>query len=240
MRYVFILILTTLSCTSSAQRAFLDLSAGAHYSFRTLTLPDQPGRLHPTDSEEQSEIAGLAGVHYSRRLGERYGLRTGLRLTVLGYRTKVSGLRWGEQHDGSGGFDPTLDPSDPLGTDGFTRRTDRILLEVPLLWQQTFGSRTWEPYLEAGLLPGAYLTTRTRVEDGTQVDVYYFDEAQDAVRRFQLSAALSLGVARPLSERHDVFVQVNGRYQITALAKGPIKERLFAVGIELGVRRGIQ
>ena len=229
MRYVFILILTTLSCTCSAQRAFLDLSAGAHYSFRTLTLPDQPGRLHPTDSEEQGEIAGLAGVHYSRRLGERYGLRTGLRLTVLGYRTKVSGLRWGEQHDGSGGFDPTLDPSDPLATDGFTRRTDR-----------TFGSRTWGPYLEAGLLPGAYLTTRTRVDDGTQVDVYYFDEAQDAVRRFQLSAALSLGVARPLSERYDVFVQVNGRYQITALAKGPIKERLYAVGLELGVRRGIQ
>ncbi|WP_157976093.1 outer membrane beta-barrel protein [Lewinella sp. IMCC34191] len=237
MRHLLTLIFICICGFVNAQRSSLDLSTGLHYSFTTFSKDDQSQHTSTIAGEDRGIVTGQVGIHYRRRLSETNGLRTGLRLSELGYHTMLSGLRWGTQHDGQGGFDPAFDPGQP---DELSRRTNRFFLEVPLIWQRTFGARAWIPYLEAGFLPGAYLTSRSRQEDDNGTTVTYYDESNGSVHRFQLSAALSMGIEYGLSERHALFVQANGRHQLRPLAEGPIKERLYAIGIEVGVRRGLQ
>ncbi|MGB3800989.1 MAG: outer membrane beta-barrel protein [Lewinella sp.] len=236
MRHPLTLLFLCFSCLVSAQRSSLDFSGGLHYSFRTINADEEHDFILAARTEERGIVTGQVGLHYSRQFTDAYGFRSGLRLTALGHQQTATNLRWGNQHDGNGGFDPSIDPMEP---DGFTIRHDMLFVEVPLLWHQSFGTMAWTPFVEVGFLPGAYLTTRSQATgDGTS-ETNYHDDTQSAINRFQLSSALSLGVDHYCSERFGLFVQANYRYQLTPLANGGIKERLYALGFEMGVRRSL-
>ena len=236
MPRILLLLLLVSATGLAAQQSFLDASVGVHYAFRRLTDSDPPSGVNRLAENEQGVITGSVGFHYGRQLGDRLALRTGLRLMTLGYGFRIDGLRWGSQFDGQGGFDPGLDPDAPAEVTG---RNDRIFLDVPLLVRYAMHPGRWKPYVEAGLLPGAYLTTRTEQRAGDERTVEYRDGARQSIHRVQLGAALSLGVSYGLSGRYALFLQGSGRYQLTPLADGPYRERPYAGGLEVGLRRNL-
>ncbi len=234
MRLFFSLILLGFCFVTSAQRSSMDLAGGMHYSYRTLAGEDNHGLINGRNGREHGKLSAYLGLHYTRQLTPRVRLRTGLRFSALGYRMEANNLRWGSQHDGNGGFDPTL-PGDLPGD--ISVQTDVIFLELPLLLQHTFDTGPWTPYVEAGLLPGAYLMTRSRSEDDSRKAVTYFDETASSVNRLHPGATLAFGTDYALSDRFDLFVEYAVRYQLTPLADAPIRERLYAGGLAVGLRR---
>ncbi|PPK88503.1 hypothetical protein CLV84_1471 [Neolewinella xylanilytica] len=234
MRLLASLLLLVFSATGFAQRSSVDVAGGVHYSYRTLSTDQDDGNVANPNEQENGILTGHLGIHYRRQLAERLFLRFGVRLSALGYASHHSGLRWGSQHDGAVGYDPALDPTLPAS---LAARKDLFFLELPLLVHRTFGGGRWIPFLEAGLLPGAYLTTRSRLSDPSREEVFYFDERQGGVHRFHLGAAFAVGTDCVLSDRYRLFVQSNLRYQLSPVADGPVRERLYAGGVSLGLRR---
>ena len=239
----YTLFLAVLLCTGllTAQRAAIDVAVAGGLTYRARSTPDRADRNLTSirNDRETTVLNGYAGVHYALSVGPKTFLRTGLRLTGFGSATDVSTLRWGSQHGGGGGFDPTIDPGDPNAPT--RRRTDHFFADVPLLLRRTLGGGVgWTPYVETGLLPGIYLTTRTLLENETEKKVTYRDDTEDGMRRLHLGGALALGLSRSLGERYVLFVQPVFRYQLTALAPARVRERPFSGSLEAGVRRALR
>ena len=234
MRYFLFAFFLLPAGSVFAQRSFVDVAGGLYHSYRRYASESQPDRVAGANERNYAILTGHLGLHYTYRLRQRLLVRTGLRISSLGYGTETSGLRWGSQHDGNGGFDPGLDPNQPSE---FTARTERLFLDVPLLLHYGLEGHAWNPYLEVGLLPGIYLTRRVRHEFDRETTVTYTDETDGAVRRLQLGSSVALGVTHPLSSRYAIFVQGAARYQLTPLADGSIREHPFGVGLDLGLRR---
>jgi hypothetical protein len=91
-------------------------------------------------------IGGRFGVLYVNQ-NEHITFKTGLNLTVMGEKYDLSNAQWGTQHNGNGGFDPTLPSREPIY---YTQNYN--LLEIPFLFHFDFRHHTkWTPYGEIGL-----------------------------------------------------------------------------------------
>ncbi len=233
------LLLLGLSYTAHSQgNSSLDVSAGAGFAFRSLSYSgdEQTMKNIFQDRQDRERLGSAwhAGFHYNHQLGGQFFLRTGLRLTRIGYvNAWITDLRWGHQHDGNGGF--TNDPS--LVRDLKTT-TSYSYVELPIAGRYEFGSGRWSPFVEVGLSPALYHATYTiRTIDTPQPRLSRSRE--ESIRDLQLIGSLSAGCAYRLSPNWQVFGQPTFRYHLTPLAEGPIQERLFSYGLELGIRRAL-
>lgn len=223
----------------SQAKSSIDLIAGFAYSYRNLTTDSDDaiviGIMEDRDEEESGKINWRAGFNYNRRLTKNFFLKTGLRMASIGFKgEKVTGLRWPSEHDGNGGWTP-----DPNLPHEIQRINDYWFLEVPVAGRWEFGAQKFTPFIEAGVSPSLYLTTRTKEVTDIGSDVDFRNESDQGVHTFHLAGFLSFGANYTLSQNLQLFAQPVFRYHLTPLAEEMIETYLFNYGLEVGVRKGV-
>ena len=242
MRAIIIAILITWANPYLAFSQFnssIDLIIGMDYSYRNLNTSSNEGIvisiLEKRDSAETGKLNGRLGFNFNKRLTNKLHLKTGIRLASIGYKgEKKTGLKWGSEHDGMGGWTP--DPNLPHEIQFID---DYWFIEIPIAGRYEFGERKLIPYIELGASPSFFLKTRTKTITDISTETRFHSEEPLPFNKFHLVGNVSFGANYLISENMQVFGQPIFRYHLTKLVDAPIKEYLYDYGIEIGIRRKI-
>jgi len=218
----------------------IDFVNGIEYSYRNLATSSQDEIMRViVESRDQTETGKLnwqIGFNYNQRLTNRIFLRTGLRLASVGYKgEKNTDLRWPSEHDGNGGWvaDPTLPRESQLIYDYW-------FVEMPIVGRFEMTKKKLSPFIELGILPSYYMTTRTTQKTDIGTDSQFENGDVHNFNRVHFVGFLSFGMNYSLNDNLQFFGQPAFRYHFTKLADAPIAEYLFNCGIEFGIRNRIQ
>ena len=234
---LLLLVFTTL--IYAQHKSSIDLVGSMEYSNRTYSYSGNDELFIRLVEDRNAEETGKSnwrfGFNYNKRLTDNMFLKTGLRLASVGYKgEKNENLRWGADHDGNGGFDPSQNPDLPRSIQFIY---NFIFLEVPVIARWEFGNEKWAPFIETGLSPHIYLSNRDLQVTDISNDVFWFRNRIDDFNTVHLVASLSFGVNYHLTDKLQLFAQPVARYHITKKGKGDVNERLWNVGLEIGVRK---
>lgn len=226
------------SLAFSQTNSSIDLIAGLEYSYRSLSTSSKEeivvGMLENRNDKESGKLNWRVGFNYNRRLSNKFHLKTGIRLASVGYEgEKKTGLRYASEF-----VTPELWVPDPSLPHEVQFIYDYWFAEIPIIGRFEFADRKVAPFLEFGIAPSVYVTTRTKTVTDLGTDVS-FDDGVDAFNfnRFHLVGIFSVGVNFTVSEKMQLFGQPTFRYHLTQLADAAIEEHLFNYGLEIGVRR---
>ena len=218
----------------SQLKSSFDVVAGLDYSFRILNENSETPVVPIRESNEKARIKARFGFNYNIQVNKKLFTKTGLRLASVGYLTKESSnLRWGSEHDGMGGF-----INDPNLPDEVKLTKEYFFVEVPLAVRYQLSESKFSLFVEAGLSPNIYLTTRTKQDLEGEVTRVFSDNNVLGFTRLHIVGSASVGANYTLNDNWQIFGQPIARYHFTSLTRGnPVKENLYTLGLELGVRR---
>lgn len=230
MKTEAILIVFFLPLFGYSQTNSIDLIGSLDLTYRALITQEFIG--DNIIEERQDEVPKLnwrAGFNFNQQLFEKWFLKTGLQLASVGYRSAKKELRFGDQHDGSGGFDETSTRIQQL-------TIDYLFLEIPLMLRYEWQREKWAPFVEGGVSTSYYLVTRltTSIEND---DTTRLDNQSDAAIPIYFVANASFGMNYNISEQWQAFGQSIFRFHLNPISKEVIKEYLYGLGLEMGVRR---
>lgn len=238
MKVTFLAILALLIplVTFSQMNQSLDYVNGIDYSYRNLSTLSKDeivvGIMESRDQKETGKLNWRIGFNYNQRLTRKLLLRTGLRFASVGYKgEKNTDLRWPNQHDGNGGLvvDPTLPRELQLIYDYW-------FTEIPIVARYEISKEKLSPFVEIGLSPSIYMTTRTisRTDIGNNSD--FNNGHAHKFNRVHFVGFISLGLNYTISDKLQFFGQPAFRYHFTRLVDAPINEHLVNYGVEFGIR----
>ena len=223
----------------SQVKSSVDLVGGVEYSYRYLNnTSDDPIIQIIFDSRdgETGKMNFRGGFNYNRRLSKHLWIRSGVRLASIGYKFEKTELRWPSEYDPNTG-EYTPDPTLPHELQAIN---DYWFLEIPVMGRFEMGEGKWRPFVELGMSPNIYLTTRAKEVTDLSTKVSYLNNTMDNFNRLHFSGNLSIGMQYQATERLAVFLQPVFRYHFTPLYDAPIKEHLYNYGIEIGLRKGFR
>ena len=230
-----LLLLPVLGFTQS--NSSIDFIGGIDYSYRHLTTnyDDIMLIIIENRSGEEWKLNWRTGFNYNRRLSNRMYLKSGLRFTNEGYKSKkTSDLRWGTQHDGMGHWIDTPDDDLPGQIQYFY---NNWFIEIPIALRYEFNEKKWTPFVEAGVSPSLFLTRRTATKTDLGTDIEYDNGEFYNFNKMHLVGFASFGINYSPNNKYQFFGQPAFRYHLTKLVGAPIGEHLFNIGLEIGVRR---
>ncbi len=201
----------------------LDVQLGGHRSGIILE--------NPLLKDEYIEHNGFhVGLHYQRKIGQRWWLRTGGRFTELSYKTPKKLLRWGTDFDPNTGL-PRIDTTRSKVQFFHNHR----YIEIPLLARYFFTNTKLGLYAELGFSSSFYLNTRaSNIQDGIRIS-----ETQKDSNPFHLAGLAALGLNYQFTDQWSLFFQPSIRHDITPTA-GKIRDRysnyFYSYGIDVGGR----
>lgn len=240
LRSLAILFLIAPTFLFAQAKSSIDFVGGVEYSYRTVGLEkdsDLPSIIVDVRDVEVANLNWRVGFNYARRLNQRFYLKSGLRLASVGYRLPTEGLRFWSMPDGMGGFIVT--PPNPDLPSEIAWSTNRWFLEVPVMGRLVLTENgKISPFVEAGVSPSFYLTTRNRVTTNLEDQVENTSDRED--ERFNglhFVGNLSFGLNYDLSPAYQLFGQAIMRYHFTRTYDAPVQENLYNYGLELGLRR---
>lgn len=231
---LFCILLSTVAVAQNSTS--FDFVGSIDYAFRTLktSSSDQAvlDMLNIRADKETPKVSWNVGFNYNRRLAPAFVLKSGLRLASIGYFVeKNADLRWASEYNSQGVW--VLDPTLPHEI-RFSK--DYWLIEMPIVGRLELGKRRWAPFIELGLAPSVYLTTRTTTR--TDLDTNSnFQRSRSNLNQFQLAGIVSGGINYSINHNIQVFGQPTVRYYLTRLTTGPIQEHLYSYGLEVGIRK---
>lgn len=234
-----LLFLAFTSLMYAQHNSSIDLVGAIEYSYRTYSYSGNDDLFIRLVEERNEEEKGKSnwrfGFNYNKRLTNKLFLKTGLRLASIGYKgEEQTGLRWGSDHDGMGGFSPSPDPTIPREVQIID---NYIFLEVPIMARWEWGAKKWTTFMETGLSPHIYLTNRNRIITDISNEIEWSAVKPDGFNKIQFVASLSFGTNYQLNDTLQFFAQPVARYHITQQGKGDVNERLWSVGLEVGIRK---
>lgn len=142
---------------------FLSFSGAAQsrFSFGAELFPHVSWELDPIIDHYEPRFSKHAGMQVGYQLGQNFRLQSGLAYTELGRRFQIDGddLRWGNQHDGQGGFNPDI-PAPNIGT--VTHNTVHRFVEVPLRLTYLSSGEPTRFYLSGGIAPRIHIQSVNR------------------------------------------------------------------------------
>lgn len=217
----------------------IDFVSGIEYSYRNLATASQNEImsviLESRDQTETGKLNWRIGFNYNQRLTNRIFLRTGLRIASVGYKgEKNTDLRWPSEHDGNGGWvaDPTLPRELQLVYDYW-------FIEVPIVGRFEMNQKKISPFVELGILPSYYMTTRTTEKTDIGRNAQFDNGDVHNFNRVHFVGFLSFGMNYSLNDQLQFFGQPAFRYHFSKLVDAPISEHLLNFGVELGIRSKI-
>ena len=239
--HIFLLLVFTPFISFGQINQSIDIIGGLDYSYRNLTSSSDESltsQLIESLSEDESGILSWRfGANYNKKITNKLFLKTGLRLASVGYKgLNNTDLRWGSQHDGMGGFDPSLPSNEPSEVQ-FTYNF--WFIDIPIAVRYEVNQKKFSPFFELGVSPSIYITTRTRQETNLDTSTSSFDETRTSFNRLNLVGFASVGFNYNLCEKLQIFAQPIFRYHLTSSREGDYGEHLFTAGLELGVRKNL-
>ncbi|MFT6319601.1 MAG: hypothetical protein ACJAT4_000518 [Granulosicoccus sp.] len=171
------------------------------------------------------------GVNYYQKLKEKIWLKVGLGFSSTGYQQQIdgSGLRYGSQHDGQGGFNPNL-PSEDI-----TIKYNHHFIEVPIALHFDFSNKKINPFVELGVSTMYYLQTVSILEQNNRSRNVDKNRA-NSINQIQIAPTFAFGVNYAFNEKWTLFVQPNFRYHLTKMVKYFGKEHQWSAGLAVGMR----
>ena len=230
-------LLLFLATTAFSQfQSSIDFIGSIDYSYRALSTSTTILGINNTfENRERTETGKLnwrVGFNYNKKIAERLYLKSGVRLASVGFKGEKKDIRWASQHDGMGGFIP-----DPTVASEIQFIPDFLFLELPLVGRFEFANKKITPFVELGFSPTIYLKTRTEII--TDLSEELISSKEDSFNNLHLVGSLSAGINYNLTEQLQLFGQPIFRYHFTKSENTPIEERLFSVGLEMGIRKKI-
>lgn len=218
----------------------IDFISGIEYSYRKLTTSSEDefivGILDKRDNKESGKLNWRIGFNYNLRLTNKIFLKTGLRLASVGYKgEKRTGLKWGSEHDGKGGWIP--DPSLPHE---IQMVHDYWFTTIPIAGRFEINQKKLSSFFELGVSPSIYMTTRTKIITDIGTDSDFQNGDVHNFNKLHIVGFVSFGMNYSLNDNFQFFGQPIVRYHLTKMADAPIGEYLYNFGMEIGVRRKIK
>lgn len=228
MRYLLFTIsltLSTVTCLAQSEELF-NVSAGLTYNYRVFLPADN-------FTEELPAIHYHFGIAYVQPLSERIGFSGGLGYRTLGTKTKPNELRWGIQHDGTGGFDPTQSVVDLTQELQFFSQHRFLQAPIGLRIQ---AKNNQHRYWQFGLNNMIYLQTRSKLK----TDDAFTNTAVERIsfiRNFHTALQLEMGWLWPLGESPlRISLAPSFQFHLTPLnLDGSSKEYPFNGGLTVGL-----
>jgi hypothetical protein len=217
----------------SQSKSSLDFVLGVDYAYRSLNLVD--ATVEPDDdllnfltlnnrAFEKGKINARFGLNYSQKITEKLLVKSGLRLAEVGYLLeKRRVVPFG---------------GDPLSPVISKKVLSYYFLEIPLAIRYNFAREKLSFFVEAGMSPNFLLTTRLRDVFDREVTNDNVNVNTEGVKRLQWVGSLSAGINYDLNESWQLFGQPIVRYHLTSTTeKSFLKQNLYSLGVELGVRK---
>ena len=164
----------------------------------------------------------------------------GVQLSTFGDKQENNELRWGSQHDGEGGYDPTIESGSNIS--GVKFEHTQLFLEMPLGVRYVFLDKNVKLFFQPSLAPSLYLTTRHRqtytYKDGEKeksTRTEHFD-----FRTINLNMGLGFGLQIPVSEKTNILIEPQGGIQLLSTAKNGLTDsRLYSFGLRAELQFGL-
>ena len=230
---LFLLLLLILPFAKAQNNFSIDLLGGAGHTFVTKSLQNQSWQ-----NNNKFFLGGRFGGNIAYHFDEQNLLKSGLRVSTTGYKSYVTGIRWGSEHDGFGGWKP--DPK--LTHEGIFAFRD-FWLELPLIFHHNFKQKTWTPYVEIGVLFNTLLGSHSRnpgenVGDSPSSGF----TTQKPFNRFAIGTIASLGFERNFTKNKTFFVQYSFNTNVFATGQVLVSRRLSFVksGVLLAFETGVR
>lgn len=168
---------------------------------------DKSERLMLVSEKESPKFSNSIGFSLSRQLGQRWLLASGLGYANMGRRYTSNELRWGTQHNGNGGFDPTLPPGEDI--EGIVIEYNYDYIELPLKLQYSPITGPWRLYLSGGILLRAFLTERYIIVQGLGDlgEIVARENNVTDINPLALALQSGLGLERTLAGRYHLFLE---------------------------------
>ncbi len=236
---IYFLLSLIPSLTVCQSKSYVGIIGGIDVSYRSLTITEGNRNLEIVkgvrDNSEKAKVNWRLGGDYHRSLSERISLKLGARISSVGYVLKNSSLTWGTQHNGMGGW--TTDPNLPQS---YKLSEDFLFIEIPVTIRYWLNNSNIRMYLESGLYPAIYLTTRQSVKLDEETNTTYERYDFNTFNNLQFVGLFSVGFEKKLKNNNGMFLQPTFRYHLTKMADAQIKENLFNYGMEMGYRISIK
>ncbi len=221
----------------------LDFVGGVDFTYRNMTTVKNASFsdsliVRIFDENETGKINFRFGFNFNKRISKNIFFKTGLRFASLGYQRKydVNELRWGNQQTG-GVFDPNI-PGE--GATISKLIYNYLFFEVPLIARYEFSQKKFTPFVELGVSPSIFLKSRSKIIDNDGKS-RTSDNNSDNHSNFHLVSVISFGGNYNINEGLQFFAQPTFRYHFTRLFKeGSVKEYLWNVGLEVGIRKRLK
>lgn len=231
MKLKTILFLLSLPILAFSQRnTSIDFITGIDYSYRSLS---GNSIIEEIRSGETGKMNWRVGFNYNKRISEHLYIKAGLRFASVGYHGENRNLRFGNEQDGTGTWIP--DPS--LATE-LQVTYDYWFIEIPVVGRYEFNNRKISPFVEFGIAPSYYLTTRihqvTNLEQETNFQRGF---GNSDYNKIHVVGVLAIGLNYTPNENFQFFAQPTFRYHFSTLVNTPLKEHLYNIGLELGARK---
>jgi len=237
-KFIIITFIAVPLFSFSQMNSTIDIIAGVDYSYRSLKLTSDA--TIPIDiiglrnSREIGKFNWRFGFNYNKKLSNKFFLKTGIRLAISGIKgEKQTDLRWPSEISSSGyEYDPSLPHELQLIHNYW-------FLEIPLAVRYEFTDKKFAPFIEAGISPSYYLTTKTtQINEFETTTITQRAEANQFVN-LHLVGVISFGANYAINEKMQLFGQAVYRRHLTKRVDALISEYLYNYGIEFGARRRI-
>jgi hypothetical protein len=236
MKSTLILLIACLPAVSLCQKGIsVDISGTPMITYRTAGSFQHGGK-----QDEESKLNWSTGVNMNFQLTEHLYLRTGLSLMHYGYKSpELSEFRWGDQVNEDFEFDPSIMTMEPGPISAIQFAYNNVFIGIPISMRHQFNEQKWTPYFEARLVPSLYIRSATIQKTDLDKSVHRYSNSSSNFNTFRLIGKVSFGVARRISPQLSIFGQPTFSYFFTYSNKSSIKEHLYGVGLELGIRKSI-
>ena len=234
--FVAVALLSIASFNSmKAQRGYkisnsFDLVIGGDFGFRTIDYNEssQEGLVEYTNRNnfERHKLNYRIGINYMHGLSHNLSLKTGLRLSNPGF--SISQVE-------------NIDPSQDINTIdksfnslGSEYKYQYQFIEIPIGLRYSLTNSVCEPFLEGGISSNFYwrtVVTEEFYEGGSKSTI-----VNEEIKTLNYVAYVSVGGNFTISNRLSGFTQLIARYQLNDLRKSELIERIFSIGLEVGVR----
>jgi len=117
---------------------------------------------------------------------------------------------------------------------------DFIFIDIPLALRFQFTKQRLSPFMELGIFPSIYLSTKTKVITDVETTTQYSDGITHNINRLNLVSFASIGLNYTINDQIQVFGQPICRYHITPIRSATIDVNMINYGIELGLRKKLK
>lgn len=210
MKYLSIVFFTCISCFLMAQ----------NNSFEFYAAPNKVGLTKSTVAYDQA-FSYSFGVGYNHALSEKLSLTAGLRFSDFVTKYSNDELRWGTQHDGSGGVDPGAPSGESIT--GITFKNHYYYFEVPLGVKYNLLNKNFRLFVEPTINPSLYLTHRNDIEKRYGEGVSTTEIESNTIpniRKVNLFGELALGAEFNLTDKVHLQIRPGARMQLLPTATG--------------------